>query len=92
MFQQQVMATAQNMYQQQRPKIASNYPNGILPEEIDRQLRSQCQSNAQQQVSRRVQAQRAQQQQQMMAQAQAQAQAQGMQQQNMNGMQGGMGM
>ncbi|KAH7342833.1 Spt20 family-domain-containing protein [Rhexocercosporidium sp. MPI-PUGE-AT-0058] len=87
MFQQQVMAAAHSLYNQQRPKVASSYANGTLPEEIDRQLRAQCQANAQQSVQRRFQAQRAQQQQQMMA----QAQAQGMQQ-NMNGMQGGMGM
>jgi len=87
MFQQQVMIMAQQLYGQQRPKVAASYANGILPDEIERQLRAQCQSNAQQSVQRRFQAQRAQQQQQMMA----QAQAQGMQQ-NMNGMQGGMGM
>ncbi|KAH9216979.1 Spt20 family-domain-containing protein [Leptodontidium sp. 2 PMI_412] len=87
LFQTQVVATAQSLYNQQRPKVASSYANGILPDEIDRQLRLQCQTNATQTVQRRFQAQRAHQQQQMMA----QAQVQGMQQ-NMNGMQGGMGM
>ncbi|KAG4431260.1 hypothetical protein IFR05_013248 [Cadophora sp. M221] len=89
LFQTQVAAAAQTLYNAQRPKVASSYANGILPDEIDRQLRLQCQTNATQTVQRRFQAQRAQQQHQMMA--QAQAQAQGMQQ-NMNGMQGGMGM
>lgn len=91
MYQQQVVATAQAMYQQQRPKLAAQYPNGVLPDEIERNLKASCQQNAQATVQRQFQARRAQQQQAMMA-AQA-AQAQGGMQQNMNGMQhNGMGM
>ncbi|CZS97336.1 hypothetical protein WAI453_008549 [Rhynchosporium graminicola] len=91
-FQQQVIATATSMYNNERLKTAANYPNGILPEEVERNLRVQCQRQATENVQRRIQMSRNHQaqQQNMMAQAQA-AQAQGMQQ-NMNGMQGGMGM
>ncbi|KAL2075702.1 hypothetical protein VTL71DRAFT_645 [Oculimacula yallundae] len=99
MFQQSVQQAAQTLYAAQRPKMAMSFPNGIIPEETDRQLRMQCQTSATQQMQRRFAAQRqqaqaqaqAQQQHNMMAQAQAQAQGQGMQQ-NMNGMQGSMGM
>jgi transcription factor SPT20 len=57
------------------------YPNGIVPEEADKNLRGRCQQAAHQQVTAGFRARR---QQQMMA-------AQGGMQQ-MNGMQNGMGM
>ncbi|KAI9051422.1 hypothetical protein LZ554_004468 [Drepanopeziza brunnea f. sp. 'monogermtubi'] len=85
LFQQQVMATASAMYSQQRPKVAAQYANGAIPEEIDRSLRATCQQTATATVQRQFQARRAQHQQAMMA-------AQGGMQQNMNGMHNGMGM
>lgn len=88
MLQQQIMAATQQLYAQNRQKLAANYPNGI-PEDVDRQLRLSCQQQAHTTVTRNFQARRVQQQQQAML---AQAQAQGGMQQNMNGMQHGMGM
>ena len=81
MFQQQILAVANTLYNQQRPILMQQYPNGLVPDDADKSLRARCQLAAQQQVTAGFRARR---QQQMMA-------AQGGMQQ-MNGMQNGMGM
>jgi transcription factor SPT20 len=79
-FQRHVMQAANQIYQHQKGLYLQQHPAGIPPE-VDVQLKTRAQQAAQQQVQQRFQKQR---QEQMMAAQQHQ--------QNMNGMQNGMGM
>lgn len=88
MIQQQIMGMASKLFQQEKMKLAGQYPGG-LPDEVAQQVQQRCQVMAQRHVQTLMQKQaqaRAQQQQ-----AQMMAAQQGMAQ-NMNGMQNGMGM
>ncbi|KAH8672651.1 Spt20 family-domain-containing protein [Tricladium varicosporioides] len=85
-YQQMVRTQAAAFYRDRMPNLQAQHPGGIPPE-IDHAFRIQCQNEAQQMVTQRF---RANQQQRIQAQAQMMAQA-GMQQ-NMSGMQNGMGM
>lgn len=90
-IQQQVRQHAQKLYQERFPGVQNQHPGGIPPE-VEQAFRISCQNEATQQVSNRLKAMR---QQQManhqMANQQMMAAQAGMQQ-NMNGMQNGMGM
>ena len=64
MFQQQIVAVATQLYNQQKPLLLQQYFNGMIPEEADKSLRLRCQLAAQRQVQAGFRARR---QQQMMA-------------------------